>query len=598
MPAAAVVCSGAGNFLAEIVMPNRADFSYSFLWPPTPMTSPPEVEAEQLSLALSDLQKRFERLAGEGTRLSAGARALSEGVGLLLDELRHDAQARPARLGLLRGGLASLADLLEAYAPASVAAEDTAQDATPPGDADSADPMAQFREMFRAEARERLSALSISMMSIFNEWSAREALVESAAHLHAIRGAAAMLGLDKIAKLATLMEKVVLEMAEAESFERAWPTRALLRGVHLLDAAVADEFLELDISRTVGAMRALHAYLKPDEHADVDEGAAAQTELDTRTTQPLERVGTAKVASQRVGGPRPARPVYSGELGKRILIVDDIETIAASVGFILSELEVPIDMAENGAAALEMLRKRPYSLVVSDVDMPRMDGVTLTRMVREDPQMSEIPVILLTSLDRPDERDAGIEAGATDYVIKGAIGGGELLKRVKELLVIAPDVPIADYPEQPDRLRVLIAEDVGTIAASIAFVLSEGPFEIEIAENGALALSRLRRERYDLLLSDVEMPEMGGLELLEAVRADDSLIDLPVILLTSLQDPEVQQRALNIGADRFLIKGEVGAETLRQILEDVANARAAQPAIEAVEVDLSETSYPSETPSQ
>src|SRR5690554_4179774 len=332
MPAAAVVCSGAGNFLAEIVMPNRADCSYSFLWPPTPMTSPPEVEAEQLSLALSDLQKRFERLAGEGTRLSAGARALSEGVGLLLDELRHDAQARPARLGLLRGGLASLADLLEAYAPASVAAEDTAQDATPPGDADSADPMAQFREMFRAEARERLSALSISMMSIFNEWSAREALTESAAHLHAIRGAASMLGLDKIAKLTTLMEEVVLQMAEAESFERAWPTRALLRGVHLLDAAVADECLELDISRTVGAMRALHAYSTrnaqelPAELAGepVSESGGEAAEA-SHITQPLEQVERESVGL--VGAPKKkAPPVYTGEMGKRILIVDDIET--------------------------------------------------------------------------------------------------------------------------------------------------------------------------------------------------------------------------------------------------------------------------------
>ncbi|AWV90988.1 response regulator [Bradymonas sediminis] len=565
------------------------------------MTSPPEAEAKQLAAALSELQKRFERLGADEMRLTAGARTLSEGVGLLLEELSGDAEAKPARLGLLCGGLEGLADLLEAYAPGLPAAEDSDAQSQPEEDAD---PMAQFREMFRAEARQRLRALSISMMSIFNEWSAREALTESAAHLHAIRGAASMLGLDKIAKLTTLMEEVVLQMAEAESFERAWPTRALLRGVHLLDAAVADEFLELDISRTVGAMRALHAYSTrnaqelPAELAGepVSESGGEAAEA-SRITQPLEQVERESVGL--VGAPKKkAPPVYTGEMGKRILIVDDIETIAASVGFILSELEVPIDMAENGAKALEMMRERPYSLVVSDVDMPRMDGVTLTRMVREDPEMRAIPVILLTSLDRPDERDAGIEAGATDYVIKGTIGGGELLNRVKELLVSAPDVPTGEYPQQADRLRVLIAEDVETIAASIAFVLSEGPFDIEIAENGALALSRLRRERYDLLLSDVEMPEMGGLELLEAVRADDALIDLPVILLTSLQNPEVQQRALNIGADRFLIKGEVGADSLRQILEDVAKARAEQPPIEVVEVDIMDTPFPSEKSSQ
>lgn len=564
------------------------------------MTSPPEVEAEQLADALSDLQKRFERLAEADTQLSAGSRTLSEGVRLLLDELHRDTQTQPARLGLLRGGLKGLADLLEAYAPAI---SPTDEDDTIPTSEDDADPMAQFREMFRGEAQERLSALSISMMSIFNEWSAREALEESAGHLHAIRGAASMLELDKIAKLTALMEQVVLEMAKAESFERAWPTRALLRGVHLLDAAIADDYLELDINRAVGAMRALDAYIKPtqkdgsERNSDVtSQIAEAPPARKKRITQPTPQVpGDPQAAG---GDSAPSNQVYSGPLGKRILVVDDIETIAASVGFVLSELEVPIDVAENGAQALEMLRERPYSLVVSDVDMPRMDGVTLTRMVREDATMSEIPVILLTSLDRPDERDAGIEAGATDYVIKGSIGGGELLNRVQELLKMAPDVPTADFPDKGERLRVLVAEDVETIAASIAFVLSEGPFDIEIAENGALALSRLRRERYDLLLSDVEMPEMGGLELLEAVRADDALIDLPVILLTSLQNPEVQQQALNIGADRFLIKGEVGADKLRDILEDVAVSRAEQPPITAVEVDLTETSSPSETPSQ
>jgi|SRR5690554_6380092 len=106
------------------------------------MTSPPEAEAKQLAAALSELQKRFERLGADEMRLTAGARTLSEGVGLLLEELSGDAEAKPARLGLLCGGLEGLADLLEAYAPGLPAAEDS--DAQIELEED-ADPMAQVR---------------------------------------------------------------------------------------------------------------------------------------------------------------------------------------------------------------------------------------------------------------------------------------------------------------------------------------------------------------------------------------------------------------------------------------------------------------------
>jgi two-component system chemotaxis sensor kinase CheA len=68
------------------------------------------------------------------------------------------------------------------------------------------------------------------------------------------------------------------------------------------------------------------------------------------------------------------------------------------------------------------------------------------------------------------------------------------------------------------------------------------------------------------------MPEMGGLELLGAVRSDEKLSKLPVILLTSLQDPHVQQQALDAGASRFLIKGEIAGASLRQIIEETATS--------------------------
>lgn len=511
--------------------------------------------ADKLGEALSEVQGRFEKLAASRDGERSGVGLIARGLSLLIEEAGGDAALPPDRLAVVLEGLGTLAGLM------SEEASDDEVEAEGPA-ASEDDPAAKFREMFRKDARKRLSGLSISMMGIFTEEQGAQALEQTGDHLHALKGSAAMVGLEQFAGLAGAMEKVVLEMKRRFGPERTWPTRALMRGFHLLEDAVADARFQLDeeaVSEVIGGLRMWRSDAMP-----------ASASPAGRTTMELPVLSEMEEADLSV---TPEVAEYQGPLEKRILVVDDVSTIAASVGFILSELDVPVEMAEHGEQALEMLRERPYSLVISDVSMPRMDGIALTRTIRANEDTSEIPVILLTSLDRPDERDAGIEAGATDYLIKGAIGGGELIGRVTELLEFAPDVPARARERDHAQRRILIAEDVETIAASIAFVLSEGPFEIEIAQNGQKALARLREDTYDLLLSDVQMPEMGGMELLEMIRNDEALADLPVILLTSLQDPDVQQEALDAGANRFLIKGEVGGEALLGIVSEVADKR-------------------------
>ncbi|MFP4597411.1 MAG: response regulator [Persicimonas sp.] len=524
---------------------------------------------EELAEELVDVRDKFVKLARGDASRGQGYRSIADGLAELLGELEADAATHQARLEVVLRGLRTLAELMSA--------RELPGDRGVQAEAVADDPASEFREMFRKEARKRLSGLSISMMGIFSENASQDALSQTADHLHAMKGASAMVGLSAISRLVSAMEQVVVDMKRQSAAERTWPTRWLMRGFHLLENAVGDAHLNLDVAAADEVVGALAGWRNSGGALASAKAAPAAPASDApASTKPasVERTTEELPAHQRVNDDeRSPSPLdsYEGPLEKRILVVDDVETIAASVGFVLSELGVPIDMAEHGEEALEVLRRRPYSLVISDVSMPRMDGVALTRMIRADEATSEIPVILLTSLDRPDERDAGIEAGATDYIIKGAIGGGELLSRVKELLEFAPDVPAGDFRSDNELRRILIAEDVETIAASIAFVLSEGPFEIEIARNGAKALARLREGTYDLLLSDVQMPEMGGLELLQTIRADDVLGELPVILLTSLQDPEVQQEALDMGADRFLIKGEVGGDRLREIVKEVAS---------------------------
>lgn len=526
--------------------------------------------------AIDTLRARFEALSEPESAHSEGSAKIAQGLADIIGEL-DDEGADATRLDVIVRGLSGLADFLSARQAASSKAPGKAK-----ANGGAAAGLEQFVEAFQQEASRRLTGLSIAMMGIFSEHGSEEALQQSTSHLHAIRGGAAMLGLKPVAEVTGTMEQVLVAMRKVEPGKRAWPTKTLLRGYALIEDAArekgaridevqADEIVqelrktlgELGQTRQAGESKSGAAVLVP-----AKQGAVAKTspeagaEADEVLEIPAEIEGVAEVTDVEDG---PAPEV----LEQRILVVDDIPTIAASVGFLLSDLEVPIDIAENGEEALQMLQEQAYSLVISDVDMPRMDGVALTRMVRSTPGLDHIPVILLTSLDHPEQREAGLKAGAIDYLIKGSIGGGELVNRVQEILTVAPYV---ERQETVRKQRILVAEDTETVAASIAFVLSEGPYDIVLATDGKDALSRIKQADYDLLITDMQMPYMSGTELVRAVRGLGTFDDLPIVMLTSVQDEEEIAQAVSAGVNRYLIKGEIAGGKLLNLVEELLAA--------------------------
>ncbi|MFA5204137.1 MAG: response regulator [Lentisphaeria bacterium] len=124
------------------------------------------------------------------------------------------------------------------------------------------------------------------------------------------------------------------------------------------------------------------------------------------------------------GPPPPARiMVAEDSITSRILLKNVLETAGYEVA-----------VAVDGAEALAQLRQGGFSLVVSDVDMPRMNGIVLTSRIRAEPRLAELPVILVTSLDSAEDKERGIEAGANAYLVKSSFDQGNLLSVIKELL--------------------------------------------------------------------------------------------------------------------------------------------------------------------
>ena len=147
----------------------------------------------------------------------------------------------------------------------------------------------------------------------------------------------------------------------------------------------------------------------------------------------------------------------------------------------------------------------------------------------------------------------------------GQLPSGQIVP-VLDVRALRPDVtPPAPAPGAPAP-RIVLAEDTAVTRQLLRGILSGAGFEVTAVENGALAWEALQREAPALLLTDVEMPVMTGLELTRQVRLHATLQHLPVVLLTSLVHPEDRAGGAAAGADAYLVKGEFDeAELLRTL---------------------------------
>ncbi|RPI38111.1 MAG: hybrid sensor histidine kinase/response regulator [Methanoregulaceae archaeon] len=142
-----------------------------------------------------------------------------------------------------------------------------------------------------------------------------------------------------------------------------------------------------------------------------------------------------EIIQESIKGPPavPARTMSSDAI-KRILIVEDSVTSRAFLQTILERAGYLVQTAVDGMEAFALLREHEFDIVVSDVDMPRMNGFTLTEKIRTDVRISKLPVVLVTSLNSPEDQKHGLTAGADAYMMKTSFEKSNLLEIIRNLL--------------------------------------------------------------------------------------------------------------------------------------------------------------------
>ncbi len=254
---------------------------------------------------------------------------------------------------------------------------------------------------------------------------------------------------------------------------------------------------------------------------------------------------------------------------RRVLIVEDDRVQRDAVGKLLAGPEVETVGAGTAAECLKLLGEQTFDCMVLDLTLPDATGFSLLQTLSEDGEHSFPPVIVYTGHDLSAEDEQQLRRYSSSIIIKGAKSPERLLDEVTLFLhQVVSELP----PEQQKMIkqsrsrdallegkRILIVEDDVRNVYSLVNILEPRGAKVVIARNGQEALDALAQghdtpDEVDLVLMDVMMPVMDGLEATHRIRLDPRLSRVPVIMLTAKAMPDDQERCLAAGANDYMAK--------------------------------------------
>jgi len=282
--------------------------------------------------------------------------------------------------------------------------------------------------------------------------------------------------------------------------------------------------------------------------------------------------------SSRKNAPLP-QPL-SGLAGIAALVVDDSDTNLAILSGMLQLEGMHVMTARNEAEAREVLRHagQGFALVVADMMLPDMNGLALVTALRHDPRCAAAAVIILTSTDGSDELRATSQLQDAHFLAK-PVGQHALLRVVHDALGARttrdaqPAAPGIVPTAAARRLRVLVAEDNIVNQKLASQLLERRGHRAAIVDNGRQAIEALAAEPYDLVLMDLQMPEMDGFEATAVIRAREQQqgTRTPIIALTAHAMEGDRQRCLDADMDGYVAK-PVKAVELFDVIDRVMAA--------------------------
>jgi CheY-like chemotaxis protein len=276
----------------------------------------------------------------------------------------------------------------------------------------------------------------------------------------------------------------------------------------------------------------------------------------------------------------PVQPEYLHNM--HALIVDDNHANRCVLEGMLRRWGMRPTATDGGQAGLQALQVarstgHPFPLVLLDGQMPGMDGFAVAESIRQDPSLAGAAIMMLTSAGHVGDAARCRELGISAYLVK-PIRQGELLSAICAVLQNAPQhhpdhlVTKHTLREERHRNRILLAEDNPVNQKLALRVLEKRGFEVTVVGDGRAAIDVLAKATFDVVLMDVQMPEMDGFQATAAIRNQEKSTGahIPIVAMTAHALKGDQERCLAAGMDAYVSKPIRTAE-LFKIIEDQLN---------------------------
>ncbi len=297
----------------------------------------------------------------------------------------------------------------------------------------------------------------------------------------------------------------------------------------------------------------------------------------------------------------------------RVLVADDDADSRIIMAKILRSFGLGVDTVESGDIALEVLREQqtasnPYGLFISDWLMPGKDGLETASTVRNDLNL-KIPIIIMTAFGREaeitDHDKDDIQGFLTKPIIASSLFDAIMDVFGKDQLKIGGKAKITTkasvYKNKIKGAKVLVAEDNLTNQQIAIAILNGAGIDVQIANNGKEAVDMINGNYYDLILMDMQMPEMDGYEATGVLRKNPAYRDLPIIAMTAHAMKGDEEKCLDAGMNGYVTK-PINQDRLFQVMWEhlkknegfvnASNEDAAQPVAAAPEPVVAEMPEP------
>ena len=287
-------------------------------------------------------------------------------------------------------------------------------------------------------------------------------------------------------------------------------------------------------------------------------------------------------------GSRPVTKENAELQGVRVLVVDDNFTNRRILQAMLLEWNMQASVAVDGRSTLAMMRRakslgKPFAVVILDAIMPEVDGFTLVTQIRQDPDIANTPVIMLTTAGgavHTKSRELGIAAS-----LMKPIRQANLLNALLRVLGFLPEERDADRRIQPEPLpkserplNILLAEDNAVNQLVVVRMLEKQGHKVVVACNGKEALAAHDSQQFDLIVMDGQMPELNGFEAAALIREKEKSTGkhIPILALTAHAIKGDRERCLSAGMDAYIAK-PVRAKEFREMIESLVAPADSQP---------------------